>query len=428
MPLFETLLWAAHFLLLGLALPKRAAKLNLTWANVGLLLVSLTLSAALLELGARAVSEPLALPTRVYAWHPKYTFTLAPGQKWTTRITETEGEPFVTASESSEQGINGGVVYGPKDKDEFRILMLGDSFTAGHGLVWEDTLGQALETLLAEDPLLKRCVVINGGVGGYGPWQERGFLLERCLGFEPDLVIHQLFAANDVHDTLLQYRRHTEAYPIWWHRRMDAYRNHALLRYRVHRWLLQRARVYQLLAKNLPGATLPYVERRFRFLALGTPHYPPSADRNWVLEVHLGSWYPTLREGWQAFEADVLSIESICKERGIDYFAYNVPLYVSLRDDAWKSQQAFLEPGLEYVRFKDSIESEAFFVREGIPHVNVTDALGAHPNQSEVFHHPNGHLKKAGSWIIVRELRDYLLSEYFPEKGLLKTDSSPAPR
>ena len=146
------------------------------------------------------------------------------------------------------------------------------------------------------------------------------------------------------------------------------------------------------------------------------------------MEVHLGSWYPTLQEGWQAFEADVLFIQADCEERGIDYFAYNIPYYVSLRDDAWKSQLALLEPGLEYVKLKDSIETEAFFVREGIPYVNVTDALAAHPNQSEVFHHPDGHLKKAGSWIIVGELRDYLISEYFPGKGLLKTDSSPARR
>ncbi|MCH8205227.1 MAG: SGNH/GDSL hydrolase family protein, partial [Candidatus Hydrogenedentes bacterium] len=203
-PAPEALLWSTHFFLLALAAPQRAPKRNLNWTNAGILFVSLMLSVALLELGARVIAEPVVPSRPVYGPHPQYIYSLIPGRKWIARITETEGEPFVTESESSEQGINGSVVYGPKGEDEFRILMLGDSFTAGHGLVWEDTLGQALETLLAEESLLKRCVVINGGVGGYGPWQERGFLLERCLGFEPDLVIHQLFAANDVHDTLLQ--------------------------------------------------------------------------------------------------------------------------------------------------------------------------------------------------------------------------------
>lgn len=425
LPIFEPLAWALGLGLLGFALPRRKVKaLSVNWANSALLAVALLLSAVCVEIGARIVFEPI-VPARLgYVADPDYIYTLASNVKGVHRITDTEGDPFEYEVVLSAQGIYAHEVYGPKRADEFRIVMLGDSFTAGHGLRWEDTLGQALQTLLADEPLIKRCVVINCGVGAYGPWQERGFLKERGFPFDPDLVIHQLFTANDIHDTLLQYGRRTEAYPIWWHRRMNDYRRQELLRYRVHEWIIRRSRVYQLLSRDLPGATLPWLPNRFRFFALDTPYFPPSSPRNWVMEVNLEAWYPTLREGWELFEDDVLAIRSDCLEKAVGYFAYCIPYYVSLRDDAWEMNQVPLGPDERYVKFKDVTETEAFFERESIPYINVSSALALEKNQSDLFHHPDGHLKKAGSWIIVRGLRDYLMAEYFPKIGLVRDDAS----
>ena len=40
--------------------------------------------------------------------------------------------------------------YGPKLPDEYRVLLIGDSFTFGHGLETEETISRQLEDYLAE--------------------------------------------------------------------------------------------------------------------------------------------------------------------------------------------------------------------------------------------------------------------------------------
>ena len=153
-----------------------------------------------------------------------------------------------------------------------------------------------------------------------------------------------------------------------------------------------------------------------RFFALERPHCPPSAERDWSMEVNLESWYPTLSEGWELFEKDVLAVRDDCLKRGVGYMAYCIPFYVSLRDDAWELHQT---EGVRYVKLKDVTETEAFFEREEVPYVDVTTALASETDQSQVFHHPDGHLKKEGAWIVAREIRDYLVREVLPKEGLL---------
>jgi hypothetical protein len=78
-----------------------------------------------------------------------------------------------------------------KDKDTFRIIVLGDSITF-HGYYVD-----YLEVLLNEKrPVAKRFEVWNCGVPAYGVFQEKEYLFRRGLKFNPDLVIVG-FCLND---------------------------------------------------------------------------------------------------------------------------------------------------------------------------------------------------------------------------------------
>jgi lysophospholipase L1-like esterase len=77
-----------------------------------------------------------------------------------------------------------------------RILMLGDSVVAGHGIRnIDDTISRRLEALLAPDGV----EVLNFGVGGYCTAAEVELLAVKGLRYGPDLVV-LVFTENDYLD------------------------------------------------------------------------------------------------------------------------------------------------------------------------------------------------------------------------------------
>ena len=75
-----------------------------------------------------------------------------------------------------------------KPWDEFRILVLGDSFVQGHGITQDKTFVKLLEKNLKEKTG-KKFRVINAGVYGYSPLVEYLLLKKEGLLLNPDLVI-----------------------------------------------------------------------------------------------------------------------------------------------------------------------------------------------------------------------------------------------
>jgi len=83
----------------------------------------------------------------------------------------------------------------PKRKDEFRIIVLGDSFTVSAGVPFE-----RIYTSLVEDALRKRfpeVSVVNLAVGGYNIVQYGLVLEEVGLDLEPDLTLVSVYPEND---------------------------------------------------------------------------------------------------------------------------------------------------------------------------------------------------------------------------------------
>jgi lysophospholipase L1-like esterase len=144
---------------------------------------------AMLEL----LAAPLAPPqTSIFAPHPSRGWALVPraSDDWM-------GVPVTI----NEQGLRGPVRAIPKPAGVQRVLFLGDSVTFGFQLEDDaDTLPAQAEVLLRQQLALK-VEAINGGVGGYSPWQEARLLVEDGLAYEPDVVVVN-FVLNDVSEKL----------------------------------------------------------------------------------------------------------------------------------------------------------------------------------------------------------------------------------
>lgn len=108
-----------------------------------------------------------------------------------------------------------------KPEGVLRVVLLGDSIVAGHGILdLEDTISQKLERRLSEQPVAsleasgQRIEVLNFGMGGYCTRAEVELLQTRALAFNPDLVI-LLFVANDYEDFNGQVAHYTELPPLF---------------------------------------------------------------------------------------------------------------------------------------------------------------------------------------------------------------------
>jgi len=84
-----------------------------------------------------------------------------------------------------------------RDPGTIKILLLGDSFTFGHGVELEDHFATLLQELLerGEDGYL----VINAGVSGWGTIQELRYGRDHLQLFQPSVVV-LVFCGNDPED------------------------------------------------------------------------------------------------------------------------------------------------------------------------------------------------------------------------------------
>ena len=102
---------------------------------------------------------------------------------------------------ASSQGLRNREI-GRKRERDFRVLVLGDSFTAGSSVERDQAYPQVLEGLLARRA--KRPVEgINAGVGGWDPFQYAQYFARDGFRFEPDLVVVGFFVGNDSYSAAL---------------------------------------------------------------------------------------------------------------------------------------------------------------------------------------------------------------------------------
>jgi lysophospholipase L1-like esterase len=137
------------------------------------------------ELGLRAwdgvLQDEVALVHRA-SDDPVLVYELTPGA-----ASERDGIPIRINSD----GFRDDPFPGPRQPGEFRVVVVGDSVTAGHSVPMDEAFAQLLEQRLAARPPVgaSKATVLNLGVFGYATRQELRLLETRGLAYEPDLVI-----------------------------------------------------------------------------------------------------------------------------------------------------------------------------------------------------------------------------------------------
>jgi hypothetical protein len=145
-----------------------------------------------IELALRLIGpEVLAAdnPYVFYKFDPVLGWANLPGSHGFYQHAEFKNEISINADGMRDEPVEA------KRPDEFRIAVLGDSFTWGLGASYGERFTEIIE---AQNP---RFNVLNFGVSGFGPIQ---YLLEidRVLAMEPDFVLVAFCLSNDVRDNV----------------------------------------------------------------------------------------------------------------------------------------------------------------------------------------------------------------------------------
>lgn len=113
-------------------------------------------------------------------------------------------------------GLRGPDIPSRKESGTFCVLCLGDSFTFGEGVRYEDTYAGRLQRLLSEAGKYPRVEVINAGVQGHGTHEAVAFYALQGYQFEPDVVLlgFMLNDATDFAETIRQNEALTKEPPL----------------------------------------------------------------------------------------------------------------------------------------------------------------------------------------------------------------------
>jgi len=143
----------------------------------------------LLDFGLRPFVEPM---TRIFVEDPDLGWRMRPG---------VEDEWGGVRVRVNERGLRGVALAPDAPPGTRRVLFLGDSVTFGFGVADERDLFVSRTGLALSRALDTPVEVLNAGVGGYSPWQERIWLEREGLAYAPDLVVVG-FVLNDVTEKL----------------------------------------------------------------------------------------------------------------------------------------------------------------------------------------------------------------------------------
>jgi lysophospholipase L1-like esterase len=97
------------------------------------------------------------------------------------------------------QGLRGPDIVSPKPTGTYRVLAVGDSFTFGQGVQYEQAWPEVVERRFG-----RSVEVVNAGWSAGSPVGYDRYLASHGMRYEPDLVLVALFVGNDVVEDLAE--------------------------------------------------------------------------------------------------------------------------------------------------------------------------------------------------------------------------------
>ena len=286
------------------------------------------------------------------------------------------------------------------DRDSRRILALGDSFTFGHGVEWDEVYVHRLERRTGYD-------ILNAGqASGYGTDTQYLYLKHKGLDFDPDIVLVGLFVFNDIseinsvsewHDVKdgLPGRITTDKYYMVARKKSWKTPIENLARYsRILSVAMEKAAVlrYQNLSKE--GAKAE-IEHRFK-------------DNFGFFRKEMS---PEVQDSFEKWKRCVLGMKRLCDERGIRLIFAVFPMEIQIYPESFELYRSFGQSMTEE-EMKANLPQKRilrFLNQHGIESIDLLPAFkGSEYTFDDVYYKLDRHWKPLGHSIVADEIARYL--------------------
>ena len=378
------------------------------------LVASVVFFVVLLEIGVRLLFPDLLQSRPCYQYHPTRYWTLRPNSSVTSYFRGPDGRiDWDFTLSVSEQGLRDRT-YGPKEPNEFRILLLGDSMVLGRGVHESKTIPKRLESLFTEhyDELVVS--VINGGISMYCPWQSRDLFNEIGPSLEPDMVILGVFTGNDVMDTLSRHGMQQMAYRPGFYSQYTLLRNQRQWNYFIEYQMRRHWQTLNACTQFLGWFELCSIAHALGVLSCRADDslldLSPPANRNPLIELDLACWYPELQTGYDYMWQDIKGLKKDCDAHHIDFHVFAMPPAEIVYDTMWHAATERTEKRYERGKIARLMSETAQEL--SISWIPVIEALLNIDQKQWLYIPHDGHLNEEGCLFVAEELFEWLSAHY----------------
>jgi hypothetical protein len=305
---------------------------------------------------------------------------------------------FDTTIAINAQGVRDDQDIGPKPPGERRIVVLGDSLVLSVQVDLRQTFCRLLEDRLNRDEAARpiaarvRYRVINAGVQGYGPVEERLFYREVARAFDPDLVIETIFVGNDAEDAVASASKLHAQGPVIDRSVTDAVSESFISRLRR---MVRRSMVLQVLRLRVVSVT----DRVSNWVS------PPEAP----LQTYAATPAPRIAEGLRISRECVEAIAADAAGTGARTMVLLIPARFQVDDaDYGHLKEAVEGAGGRLVRDAASERFNDALATLSLPRLDALPALRAALPGPDVFFQQTVHLTPHGHEIVAAALEAFL--------------------
>ncbi|MEA3409650.1 MAG: hypothetical protein U9Q95_04810, partial [Candidatus Eisenbacteria bacterium] len=291
--------------------------------------------------------------------------------------------------------------FDPRKREQFRILVVGDSFTFGHGCTAEETYVSVLERALTEAvPVGRDVQVINAGYAACNSPDTYYLYLKKIgLLLEPDLVIVGFFIGNDLDRQGKSLHRWVDVDPEGLPLKISGTSAHVEDGYWVANHRADRYRLPVVRDSHLAQAVISAISSVRRGDAGRAPIY----NELIYLENYLERTGVIRDMVQRLFSATRISVE----EHGARLVVVMIPAYEQVRPDLVFGDSG-LDSGLDLL--KPQREFARFFGKQDIDYVDLLPDLRELATTEELYLPYDHHWTVRGNEIVGALLASRLLA------------------
>jgi len=314
---------------------------------------------------------------------------------------------FDIRTKTNNLGFRGEDVPERKDPSEFRIVMLGDSFTLGTGVSDEDTFWRLLEKRLNGTDG-KRFRVISTGISSYSPILEYITLKRNIDALKPDLVIMNF----DMSDLLNEY----------------VYRKIAVFGEGGEPEKVSGIEEYTKAKTSITKKASDWMYRHlflstalvelYRTHIAGEPKLEEMDVENTVTRERASMLEHTLtKSDYEDFdgimtgiEDSILRTKALCESYGCGFILTTYPYGHQVSPDEWMpGRYRYLESADFGISDRTVDELARFSAANGIPFLNTFPDFRAYSGKEKLYFSHDPHWTPAGQKIMADALYNFLI-------------------